>query len=279
MRVFESLARHALGLVPPAPGAPGAPGALDGFGVAASRALGDTRDATDRQRAARALLALGDAARRATAPAPGVRVCAALHQTADVPVRFADASSGFAPEQTGTPPAIDAALHYRLTVLVDRRAEAVEPDDATLDAAAARATGVPWPPAPASPLRWFAARLLVPDVVATRGMDGATLARWAALTGRGGDGVDAYWCADAWARFCERDRMVGFVTPADVGASRRSRQVVQRASGGAFDGAFGGRAAAPFTPDVERGVWVPPGYCLLSCHASLEVAVAALSDG
>jgi hypothetical protein len=30
---------------------------------------------------------------------------------------------------------------------------------------------------------------------------------------------------------------------------------------------------------VERGVWVPPGYCLLSCHASLEVAVAALSDG
>ena len=273
MRVFESLARHALGLVAPAP----VPVAGEGFSVTASRAVGDARDAADRQRATRVLLALGDEARRAAAPTPGVRVCAVLHQAFDVPVRFADASTGSAPEPMGTPPGIDAALHYRLTLLVDRRAAASAPDespDATLDAAAAGAGAMPWPPAPAVPLSWFAARLLVPDVVATRGMDGATLARWAALTGRGGDRADSYWCADAWARFCEQDRLVGFVTPADVGASRRSRQVAQGASGGAF----GGRAALPFTPDVERGVWVPPGYCLLNCQASLAVAVAALSD-
>ena len=291
MRVFESLARHTLGLV--APG--GAAG--NGFSATASRALGDARDAADRQRAARALLALGDQARRAAAPRPGVRVCAALHQATNVPVRFADASTGSAPEPVGTPPGIDAALHYRLTLLIDHRAGASTADggvrdaardaahdaardaahdaahDVSLDVAAAGATAVPWPPAPAAPFGWFAARLLVPDVVATRGMDGATLARWAALTGRGGDGVDSYWCADAWARFCERDRMVGFVTPADVGASRRTRQIVQGAGGG-----FGSARASSFTPDVERGVWVPPGYCLLTCHASLEIAVAALSD-
>ena len=272
MRVFESLARHTLGLIAPAAVAGG------GFSAAGSRGLGDARDAADRQRAARVLSALGDAAHSAAAPTSGVRVCAALHQIHDVPVRFADASTRSAPEQTGTPPGIDAALHYRLTLLVDRRAGPRKPDDvvseASLDAAAASAPAAPWPPAPAAPLSWFAARLLVPDVVATRGMDGATLARWAALTGRGGDGVDSYWCADAWARFCERDRMVGFVTPADVGTSRRSRQVVQGASGGAF----GGVVTPSFTPDAERGVWVPPGYCLLGCHASLEVAVAALSD-
>jgi hypothetical protein len=276
VRLFQSLARHALGLIAPTAGFGGGFGG--GFGAAAPRALGDARDAADRQRAARALSALGDEARGAAAPAPGVRVCAALHQMRDVPVRFADASTGSAPEPMGALPGIDAALHYRLTLLVDRRARPESYDtgcDASHDAAAAGATAVPWPPAPAAPLRWFAARLLVPDVVATRGMDGATLARWAALTGRGGDGDDRYWCADAWARFCERDRLVGFVTPADVGASRRSRQAVQ----GASSGAFGGGAARSFTPDAERGVWVPPGYCLLGCHASLELAVAVLPDG
>jgi hypothetical protein len=110
---------------------------------------------------------------------------------------------------------------------------------------------------------WFVRRVLVSDAVVARAMDPSTLARWAALTGRAGSAAgDMYWFAETWERFREPGRRVGHVTPADVARSRRPTARVTL-------------AGAEYAPAAERGVPVPPGYCLVDCAGALEIAVVA----
>jgi hypothetical protein len=182
---------------------------------------------------------------------------AALYEPSMLDVHLSDA--GTAPAAPAPLP-IAAPLRYRLALIVGR-GNPPESWDA-LDAAAIAATPVPWPAGPlGGRLPWFHTRLLVPDALVTRRMDQATLARWAARTGRGGPATrDDYWFADSWDRFREPGRLVGHVTPADIARSRRAH-------------GSSGSAATALTPAVERGVCVPPGYCLVDCVGTLDVAV------
>jgi hypothetical protein len=219
----------------------------------------DARTQADRRRLAAIEARLPDAAR---ALAPGARwATATLYEPTTLVVHLAsEAEMPREPE----PLRAHAVLRYRL-VLATGRDDALPPAE-VLDAAAAAAPATPWPPGRPEGTPWFVRRLLLPDAHVAAHMDEGTLARWAALTGRAGGQRDRYWYRESWERFREPGRRVGFVAPDYVARARRLAAPASEPSTsllGALD------------PHVERGVCVPPGYCLVDCVGTLELAVVA----
>ena len=123
---------------------------------------------------------------------------------------------------------------------------------------------------------WFVTRLLVPDPWLSTHADRETLAHWARLTGRSGE-TDRYWFPETWDRFLEEGRRVGWLTANDVWRPRRGRLPAAASSApdeAAADDLPGYRSGGmTLTPDLERGVGVPPGYALVQCIGTLEVSV------
>jgi hypothetical protein len=123
---------------------------------------------------------------------------------------------------------------------------------------------------------WFVTRLLVPDAWLSTHADPETLAHWARLTGRSGQ-TDRYWFPDTWDRFLEQGRRVGWLTANDVWRRRRGRlpsaAPSARDEADADDPASHRPRGMTLTPDLERGVGVPPGYALVQCIGTLEVSV------
>jgi hypothetical protein len=167
-------------------------------------------------------------------------------------------------------PGYAVALRYRMVVLAG---DAEPPGWDALDAAAAVAAGVGFPEHP-----WFAGRLLVPDAWATARMAPDVRAAWAGVTGRTG-GTDRYWYPETWTRFLEPGRVVGCVSAAEVARSRpgRLRGADAPAPHPARPAWDAPAASSPFAADaarIERGICVPPGYCLVDCAGTLGVALA-----
>ena len=123
---------------------------------------------------------------------------------------------------------------------------------------------------------WFVTRLLVPDPWLSTHADPETLAHWARLTGRSGE-TDRYWFPETWDRFLEQGRRVGWLTANDVWRRRRGRLPAAASpphDEAATDDLPGYRSGGmTLTPDLERGVGVPPGYALVQCVGTLEVSV------
>ena len=177
-----------------------------------------------------------------------------------------------------------AEIGYRLVIVAGTN----PPNDwEELDHAAVSAPATPWPirraPRPGggseqgadrSPA-WFVAPLLVPDAWLSAHADPETLARWARLTGRSG-GPDRYWFPETWDRFLEPGRRVGWLTANDVWRPRPGRlaSAASPRSGDDDDELPASRyGAMTLTPDLERGVGVPPGYAFVQCVGTLEVSV------
>jgi hypothetical protein len=219
----------------------------------------EAREAVERRRVESLLAHLPDEVRARLAPGSATWGGVALYEPTELAVQLDAGSTAVAPE----PLPMSAVIRYRLALALGRGAP--PPDWRALDEAVETTTAVHWPPARESTL-WFAVRVLVPDAVATRGMDAQDLARWAELSGRGGPSSrDQYWYTDSWERFREPGRLVGHITPADVGRSRRGADV----------GGEETSAGLALTPAAERGVCAPPGYCLVDCAGTLEIAVVA----
>lgn len=158
-----------------------------------------------------------------------------------------------------------AVLRYRLALVVGRGDD--PPPDAAIDAAAAAAPATPWPPGRRADTPWFLRRLLIPDAQAAAHMDDGTLVRWGTVTGRGMPRRDRYWFSESWERFREPGRHVGYVAPDYVARARRLPPGAGEASTSLV--------APALDATVERGVCVPPGYCLVDCIGTLEVALVA----
>lgn len=255
--LVRAVLRHALDPEPPSGVAPPAHG-----GDARARADARRRQAlAGRLPAAPALLAPG--------AAWGV---AALYEPTALTVTLGDERS--APPEP-EPVAAVATLCYRLAIGVRRTPSTTDGDGRellrALDTQVDAASATPWPPGARADAPWFARRVLLPDALAAAHMDQATLARWAVLTGRGGPAPrDRYWFSDSWERFREPGRQVGHVTPDDVARSRRPRPSSPAVS------PWSAAPAPTLDPAAERGVCVPPGYCLVECRGTLEVSVVAL---
>ena len=123
---------------------------------------------------------------------------------------------------------------------------------------------------------WFVTRLLVPDTWLSTHADPETLAHWARLTGRSGE-TDRYWFPETWDRFLEPGRRVGWLTANNVWRRRRGRlpsaATSVRDEAAADDLPSYRPRGMTLTPDLERGVGVPPGYALVQCVGTLEVSV------
>ncbi|MHB1224951.1 MAG: hypothetical protein ACYC2G_13065 [Gemmatimonadaceae bacterium] len=134
------------------------------------------------------------------------------------------------------------------------------------------------------PIPWFRTALLVPDADAIRQMDPSTAHFYRLVTGRLGSGsTDRYWYLDAWERFHEDGRVIGFVSPAlvehghTVGAISGSQAVEPHAPTeeeilfGDIDPLVASRFP-PYSPAFDRRGFVPPGYCLIHYIATVELA-------
>jgi hypothetical protein len=225
----------------------------------------DPRDAAEARRLRAFLAALPEPVREALAPGAATWGAVALYEPTALDVRFVELPM---PPAAPEPLPAFALSRYRLAIVVGRGEP--PPDWGTLDAACAAAPSVTWPVG-SEPFPWFALRVLVSDAAAAHSMDPTTLARWAALTGRAGaTSRDVYWFADTWQRFGEPQRRVGHVTPAAVARSRRRLSAPEPSLE-----TYGSLAPA-LNPGVERGVTVPPGYCLVDCVGTLDIAVATI---
>jgi hypothetical protein len=254
----RAVLRHALAPTPPVP---------NGF-------LVDARDAADRRRVTELLARVSAPARAAfdAAVDGGVAWCAAALYEPSAPARLDLGAVGS--DTAIEPPPVAATLRFRLALVVGRGAP---PDDwSALDAAVHATPAVPWPPAAAAARAIGVARVLVPESVVVPAMDASMRARWLELTGRtSADGGDRYWFPESWERFLEPDRLVGFVTPADVARSRpegRARADLRLTE---LDDDL---TVGAFTPAVDRGVCVPPGFCLVDCTGTLEVALVGVDE-
>ena len=122
---------------------------------------------------------------------------------------------------------------------------------------------------------WFVGTLLVPDAWLSAHADPEMLAYWARLTGRSGE-PDRYWFPETWDRFLEPGRSVGWLTANDVWRRRRGRLPTAASLDSDAEPrdewATRRYDARALTPDLERGVGVPPGYALVRCAGTLEVA-------
>ena len=187
---------------------------------------------------------------------------------------------------TDAPSAVAMAeIGYRLVIVTGT----TPPDEwgEELDRAVLSAPAMPWPirgrsrqgganeqVADRTPA-WFVTPLLVPDTWLSAHANPETLAQWARLTGRSG-GPDRYWFPETWDRFLEPGRRVGWLSANDVWRPRRGRLASAPSPQAADDdddlraGRFG---AMTLTPDLERGVGVPPGYAFVQCVGTLEVSV------
>ena len=233
--------------------------------------LGDARDAADARRLRALLAALDGGARTALAPGRAAWTAVALYEPRTLAVSIPDLPAA---PTAPSPRPIAATPRYRLVLVVGRGAHPT--DWAALDEAACAATAAAWPFGE-EPLPWFVVRVLVSDATAAAGMDASSLAQWAALTGRAGPtSRDRYWFPETWERFREPQRSVGHVTPAVVARSRRgttSGPPTHASYEGDPYAEAVGNAAYALNPAAERGVTVPPGYCLVDCAGTLEVAV------
>jgi hypothetical protein len=179
----------------------------------------------------------------------------------------------------------EAEIVYRLGLVVG---SGTAPDWRVIDRSIDAAHPFAWPVrkrarhltdthAPRQP-PWFVGTLLVPDEWLSAHADPETFAYWARLTGRSGE-PDRYWFPESWDRFLEPGRRVGWLTASDVWRRRRGRlptaASVDADAGTGDVWAVKGYTSTPLTPDLERGVGVPPGYALVRCVGTLEVAFAA----
>lgn len=249
------------------------------------------RSRADRERRlASMLLATASDAVRARIARGASWASLALYEATTPAVRLdAVRAAAFA---TGEPAArAAAAIAYRLAIIVG---DGPPPNDwHAIDAAVERAPATSWPPsvrrgaaAPSDEVPaadgalWFVGQLLVPDEWLIAHADARTCSRWAWLTGRGG-ARDGYWFPESWERFLEPGRAAGCVTPADIWRVHRGRL----GGAGARDvprdedasPAIGSLVApSSLTPDIERGVGVPPGYALIDIVGTLGVAIVAM---
>ena len=198
----------------------------------------------------------------AAALAPGARWARViLYEPTTIAVHLArEGAARREPE----PLSAHAVLRYRLALVIGRGDLLA---DAAIDAAAAGAPTTAWPPGRATDTPWFLRRLLIPDAQAAAHMDDGTLARWGTVTGRGMPRHDRYWFSESWERFREPGRHIGYVAPDYVARARRLPS-----DGGAPSTSL---VAPALDATVERGVCVPPGYCLVDCIGTLEVALVA----
>ena len=212
-------------------------------------------------------------------------VALALYESAAPTIRLDP--SGAADASTGSPSTVAVVgIDYRLVI-----ASGSGPPRqwAALDSMAITAPAVAWPirqrpppergheKRPETSPSWFVAPLLVPDAWLTAHADAETLAQWARLTGRSG-APDQYWCPETWDRFLEPGRRVGWLTANDVWRPRRGRLASAASVDDDTPAQVGDPAALyrpplTLTPDLERGVGVPPGYALVRCIGELSVAV------
>lgn len=177
----------------------------------------------------------------------------------------------------------EAEIVYRLGVVVG---SGTPPDWPEMDRAVNAARGTAWPvrkrprqladegETPERRQPWFMGALLVPDEWLSAHSDPEMLAYWARLTGRSGE-PDRYWFPETWDRFLEPGRRVGWLTANDVWRRRRgtlptASSLASRAP--SLEWAAKRPDGMPLTPDLERGVGVPPGYALVRCAGTLEVA-------
>jgi len=222
--------------------------------------------------------------------AEGVRwAVVALYESTTPTIRFTTSFGSDASNGSPTVVAV-AEIGYRVVIT----AGATVPDTPSLDDREAMDRLAVAAPAAAWPLRrrpargagheqsggasrpWFVTRLLVPDPWLSTHADPETLAHWARLTGRSGE-TDRYWFPESWDRFLEQGRRVGWLTANDVWRRRRGRLPAAASSShdeAATDDLPGYRSGGmTLTPDLERGVGVPPGYALVQCVGTLEVSV------
>ena len=174
-------------------------------------------------------------------------------------------------------------IDYRVVLAFGR---GIAPSWNSIDESARTAPHVAWPIHRTSRSRpagseddtftpWFVVALLVPDTWFAEHADADTLAQWARLTGRS-DGPDRYWFPEAWERFLEPGRRVGWLTAYDVWRPRRGRLASATDRRDDPDPAAMFRPPLTLTPELERGVGVPPGYALVQAAGNLSVAITVL---
>ena len=220
----------------------------------------------------------------------GVRWAAlALYESTTATVRLTTSHTSDASDRSPSAVAV-TEIGYRVVIAAGTAVDERPPpsDWAILDRTAIAAPAAAWPPR-RRPSRggtheqggvesqpWFVTQLLVPDAWLSTHADPETLADWARLTGRSG-AADRYWFPEIWDRFLEPGRRVGWLTANDVWRARRGRlpsaatPLVDEAADDDFP--LNRPGGMTLTPDLERGVGVPPGYALVQCVGTLEVSV------
>ena len=213
----------------------------------------------------------------------------ALYESTTPTLRLTTSHTSDASERSPSAVAM-AEIGYRVVIAAGTADDdSVKPHDwAMMDRTATAAPATPWPPrrlrsrggahdhgSVASP-PWFVTQLLVPDAWLSAHADPETLAHWARLTGRSG-AADRYWFPEIWDRFLEPGRRVGWLTANDVWRARRGRLPSAATPLGDEtaddDFPLNRPGGMTLTPDLERGVGVPPGYALVQCVGTLEVSV------
>jgi hypothetical protein len=248
----------------------------------------DVRATYERLRVGALLNALPSSTRERLADAVHWAVVALYESTTPI-LRFTTSFGSDASNDSPTVVAV-AEIGYRVVITAGTTVpDRASPDDReAMDRNAIAAAAAAWPPRghpgrgagheqPGGASRpWFVTRLLVPDTWLSTHADHETLAHWARLTGRSGE-TDRYWFPETWDRFLEPGRRVGWLTANDVWRRRRGRlpsAAIPAREEATFDDVPHDRwRGMTLTPDLERGVGVPPGYALVQCVGTLEVSV------
>ena len=255
-----------------------------GSGHSRSARATDARVAHER-RMTHALVSTIPSETRARFPDQATWVALALYESASPVVRLASGRS--ADNATEARHAVASAeIDYRLVIAIGAGAPT---EWSALDAASVTVPAAAWP-THRRPDRdtdaargadryrpWFSTPLLVPDRWFAAHADAETLAAWARLTGRSGV-PDRYWFPETWDRFLEPGRRVGWLTVADVwrprpgclssgSAARADHDLI-----GEQDPVVVRHPPPTLTPDLERGVGLPPGYALVQCIGRLSVS-------
>lgn len=202
--------------------------------------------------------------RRGHGPGP---LTVALHEPLD-PVVMHESRAAPGGAMPGRDIFFWAELRYRLAL---GGADAADPHAATTAVGSGRAE------------RWFHTALLIPDAEAIRQMAPTTAHFYRFITGRLGQGSeDRYWYLDAWERFQEEGRVIGYLSPALVEHGRPGGSSTNRAPEPAAptyeDILFGDaepisqHGFGPYSPNFDRRGFVPPAYCLIHYFATVELA-------
>lgn len=244
-------------------------GAFHPDGVSARRIRGAADVRRERgRRLANELLAALPASVRARVHEGTERVAVALYEHVRPQVRID--VGGAAIDDRDRVAQATVTLEYRIALVL---AGSEVPSWSVIDAAVAATPAVGWPPA-TQPSPWFAGEMLVTDTWLADAADAETLARWAHVTGRAGV-RDDYWFPESWERFLDGGPPLGCVSAADVWRGRRGRLANAPIDDGT-EPMWRTPIMASVTPDVERGVCVPPGYALARCVGTLGVTIVTL---